>query len=205
MFTDWRYHDPQFQPLVEICSVHGISEYLGGPRQVYDPTPGSFVQDALARGYRLGIIGSGDSHNGHPGRTERLSVAKTGGLAGIYATGLTREEIWDALKRRRVYATTGARIILRFSLNSHFMGEEVPLRPSAPARMDVSAVGCAPIARIDILKNNRVLKTHSGSSLREEFSFFDEGEKRPGDFYYVRVIQTDQETAWSSPIWIESH
>jgi hypothetical protein len=36
------------------------------------------------------------------------------GYAGIWATANTREAIWDALKRKEVYATTGPRMIVRF-------------------------------------------------------------------------------------------
>jgi hypothetical protein len=36
------------------------------------------------------------------------------GLAAVWATGNTREEIWDALNRREVYGTTGPRIMVRF-------------------------------------------------------------------------------------------
>ena len=27
---------------------------------------------------------------------------------------------------------------------------------------------------------------------------------RPGSWFYVRVIQVDGETAWSSPVWVDA-
>ena len=36
------------------------------------------------------------------------------GFAGIWATDNTREALWDAMKRKEVYATTGPRMIVRF-------------------------------------------------------------------------------------------
>jgi hypothetical protein len=36
------------------------------------------------------------------------------GYAGVWATDNTREAIWDAMRRKEVYATTGPRMIVRF-------------------------------------------------------------------------------------------
>ena len=36
------------------------------------------------------------------------------GMAAVWATENTREGVWDAFKRREVYATTGSRILVRF-------------------------------------------------------------------------------------------
>ncbi len=36
------------------------------------------------------------------------------GYTGVWATENTREAIWDAMKRKEVYATTGSRILVRF-------------------------------------------------------------------------------------------
>ena len=36
------------------------------------------------------------------------------GYAAIWATENTREALWDAMKRKETYATTGTRMIIRF-------------------------------------------------------------------------------------------
>ena len=36
------------------------------------------------------------------------------GYAGVWATANTREALWDAMKRKETYATTGPRMIVRF-------------------------------------------------------------------------------------------
>ncbi len=41
-----------------------------------------------------------------------------------------------------------------------------------------------------------------GRALDQEFTFTDQGENRPGDYYYLRVRQIDGSMAWSSPFWV---
>ena len=88
--------------------------------------------------YKLGMIGSTDSHSGLPSAEEdnfqgkfawdsipemkahSLAGAITGwdmsasGLAAVWARENTREEIFAAMKRREVYGTTGPRMAVRF-------------------------------------------------------------------------------------------
>jgi hypothetical protein len=47
------------------------------------------------------------------------------GLAGVWARENTREAIWDAFKRREVYATTGSRILVRVFGGWDFKADEV--------------------------------------------------------------------------------
>jgi len=92
--------------------------------------------------FQFGQIGAGDNHTGLPGQEESQFMGKSSasepdaerwetpfrtadigtqpgwsevasGLTGIWATENTRAVLWDALKRKEVYATTGTRIKVR--------------------------------------------------------------------------------------------
>ena len=201
MPTYWSYHDPQYQPVVEIASVHGVSEFVGHPRSIGGAEEFGMAQSALARGYRLGLIGSGDTHDGHPGMG---SPGARAGLAGIYAASLTREGIFEALRSRRVYATTGCRAILRFHLDDHPMGSVVRLTDAeARRRLSVTVLGDAPVAALAIVKNNREVAAHPGEGLITSWQWTDPAPAKDGDYYYARIVQEDGEWIWSSPIFIE--
>lgn len=201
MPTCWKYYNPEFQPVVEMVSVHGVSEYVGHPRCVAGPVEFGMVQSALARGYRLGLIGSGDTHDGHPGIG---SPSGRPGLAGIYATSLTRAAIFEALRARRVYATSGCRAILRFHLGRSPMGSVVRLaQPDAARKFSLTVLGDAPIASVAIVKNNREVGTCAGEGLLTTWQWSDPAPARHGDYYYARIAQSDGEWIWSSPIFIE--
>jgi hypothetical protein len=201
MPTFWKYHDPRFEPVVEITSVHGVSEAVGHPKCIYGPVESGMVQSALARGYRLGFIGSGDTHDGHPGM--RALGGGCMGLAGIYATELTRQAVFDALRARRVYATTGCRAVLRFHMGEVHMGGVAKLDdPGQERKLSVSVLGDAPVGRITVVKNNEPAGQKACRGLLESWEWTDPEPARDGDYYYVRIEQVDEEWVYSSPIWI---
>ena len=93
--------------------------------------------------YKLGILAATDAHNGNPGDTneasfagwqgsdddtaaERLSYhpkapplvngieANPGGLAGVWAEENSRDALFDGMKRRETFGTSGTRLTARF-------------------------------------------------------------------------------------------
>jgi hypothetical protein len=196
---DWDHHDDLAEPLVEICSVHGNSDHYGCQGQIYRPEKGSFVQDALERGFRLGILGSGDTHDGHPGR--RSAGYPSMGMAGLWARELTRAGIWEALLAKRVYGTSGARIILEFEIDGHLMGESFSPEGEAEKTITVRAIGTAEIDRLEILENAEVIFRDAVGAA--EVELHQTHIVKPGAYYRVRLYQADGEMAWSSPIWCD--
>jgi hypothetical protein len=142
---DWRRSDPQLERLVEIASDHGTFEWFG---RAY-----------LGQGLQTGFIASGDNHDGHPGYSAfRVDHHRqTSGLAALRAENKNSQTLFDAMRARAAYGTTGARIILDFTLNGAPMGQRVAFAPIRD--MAISVVGTAPISQIAIIRNGEEIFT----------------------------------------------
>jgi len=204
--------DPALEPVIEICQDRGSFEHDDAGRDgVHFGGFGSSVQDALARGLRLGFVGGTDTHRARPGsRRTNLSGLDAddfpgGGLTCILAPELTREAVFEALRARRCYATTSARILLDVRLNGHLMGSEIRAESAgAPRTIAVRAAGTADIARALLIRDGQDVFTQPGSGRLLEFEWSDQEPLEGSAHYYVRLVQADGNMAWSSPIWLEA-
>jgi hypothetical protein len=201
--TNWDYPpDPELEPVTEVASVHGNSEARDGPYPIYNPVQGNYVRNVLDRGFQLGFIGSGDSHNGHPGLAD-VGAPTGAGLAAILTQELTREGVRQALKQRRSYATNGKRIILRVALGGKPMGSlvEAGMGGSEPV-LYIRAIGTAPLRSIEVIRNGRLVLGIDAAEEWELHTSVKLERLEEGDYIYVRVIQIDQGAAWSSPFFV---
>lgn len=206
-FSDWRTHDPELEPLVEVYSSWGSSEAAGSDLWGKLSLPGGSVHEALLRGCRFGMVGGSDIEP-FPGRccpgTTMGLAPFSGGLTAVFAEELTRETVFEALRSRRCYATTGARVILMFSVCGAAMGQFAsPASPSEPKRMEVMIIGTDVITRVDVIKNDKVFVSAHPDREHLACEFEDHGLSQAGDFYYLRVYQADGNRAWSSPVWVD--
>ena len=83
------------------------------------------------------------------------------------------------------------------------MGSEIASAVVPPLK--VSIAGTADIERIDVIKDNRIIYSHSPQTPRRtvEFSYQDLQVTPGSHYYYARVIQKDRNMAWVTPIWVD--
>jgi hypothetical protein len=201
--VDWENHDPEIQPLAEICSVHGVFEYMGNmPIPHRGARPGQFVQDGLNRGLRFGLVGGSDQHGlvWHHGVCWKRNAYRAG-LTGVLAKELTREAIFDAMKKRRTFAATGVKLRPVLTVAGLTMGEEGTVGEPPLVSVDVLALG--QIRWITVVRNGQDLVRYGGENKRSRFSFTDDSiPENQTSYYYLRVELEDGNMAWTSPIWV---
>jgi hypothetical protein len=152
---DYRQSDPLLETLVEMMSMHGTFEW--------------FADAYLERGHQVGLIAASDDHLSHPGYStpSRTSLAQRGGLAAVQAPERSRMALFEAMKSRRTYATTGDRILLQFDLNGVGMGQRAPF--SETREISGRVIGTAPIESVTLFKNSRPIQ-HDDYSTEETAS-----------------------------------
>ncbi|HEX2326955.1 MAG TPA: hypothetical protein VHQ00_16265 [Chloroflexota bacterium] len=145
--ADLTYHEPTLEPALEISSTHGSFEW--------------FFRESLARGYRMGVVGGSDSHDGRPGADtpgyQERRYAQ-GALTALLAEDLTLAGVHEALRARRCYATTGARILLHFGADGHHTGEAY--RSGAAPTLAVDVTGTAPLESVTLFRGLDALYEH---------------------------------------------
>ena len=188
-------HDPVGQPVWEICSCHGCYEEPGNPLGYRGELEDQFAKPMLDRGLRFGFIANSDSHGllWHHGECRKRDPFRTG-LTAVLAAERTRASILEAIRRRRCYATSGAKILLDVRVDGFPMGSEIDVE--GPAEVHVRALGTEDIERIELMTFSGIAAFDTPGS--PSATYVAEVE---GPYVYCRVVQSDGEMAWSSPIF----
>jgi len=220
------FHNPERETVLEVYSWWGSSEarqddlYLKGGKT----DRRAYWHDALELGYRYGVIGSSDTHHTMPGTPYPVNAENywyaqhrlnCQGLAGIYADRLERGALFDALLRRRCYATTFWRPIVEFELSGIPMGEEAAADQGLKNARTARATVVSPWpGKVELFRNNRPIARRRIEGTLTEWTVTDEeplesvciegAPKSPGPFafYYVRLEGNNGQIAWSSPVWL---
>lgn len=122
---DW--HHPRLERLIEIGSAWGHFPW--------------FYQEAIQRGYKVGVTANGDEHRGRCGGgvpgTAVFGV--NGGVTGVIAPSLTKADINQALRSRHTWATTGDRLVALLWSSEAIQGDE--LTASGPVTLHYRLLG----------------------------------------------------------------
>ncbi len=163
-------HDPRLETAMEIHSAWGTFEWM--------------LTDGFALGHRCGVVCNSDGHKGRPGASYpgAATFGAYGGLTCFLTDDLSRDGLFECLRRRHHYGTTGCR--LHLAVDAHFdqpaevyerdpkafpdprrwqareaMMGDIVRSADASVELRVHAVAHAPIERIEIRNATEVLET----------------------------------------------
>jgi hypothetical protein len=168
-YADIKFAHEPLETAVEVHSAWGTFEWI--------------VRDAFEKNYRVGIVANSDGHKGRPGACYPGAsfFGSYGGLTCFLAERLDRDAIFECMRRRRHYATTGNRALLDVTATCASPAQVFLRDPAAgptetetshrllmgdiarvadgEVDLDIEVVGSAPIERLDIYDGLDLLET----------------------------------------------
>ncbi len=170
-YADITYaHDGRLETAVEVHSDWGTFEWI--------------LRDAFAKNYRVGVVCNSDGHKGRPGASYPGAsfFGAQGGLTCYLAPRLDRDAIFEAMRRRHHYGTTGNRMLLSVAATTKsdttlFMRDPAVFENPATeltrrvimgdiarvtdedVELQVEVVASAPIERLDIFDGTKIIET----------------------------------------------
>ncbi len=170
-YADILYaHDGRLETAVEVHSAWGTFEWI--------------LWDAFEKGYRVGVVANSDGHKGRPGACYPGAsfFGSYGGLTCFLAPTLDRAAIFECMRRRHHYATTGHRMLIDVTATPRqpatLFLRDPGLFPNAETRaapelsmgdiaqvsgdtveLDIDVTGSAPLERVDIFDGPDLIET----------------------------------------------
>jgi hypothetical protein len=159
-YADIKFAHHPMETAVEVHSAWGTFEWL--------------LRDAFEKGYRVGIVANSDGHKGRPGACYPGAsfFGSHGGLTCFLAQRLDRDAIFECMRRRHHYATTGNRAFLavtaELASDAEVFARDPAAGPTSSQRvrrlmmgdiarvgdaevdLTVEVIGSAPIERLDL-------------------------------------------------------
>lgn len=170
-------HDHKLETAMEIHSAWGTFEWL--------------LTDGFPLGHRVGVVCNSDGHKGRPGASYpgAATFGAYGGLTCFLTEELTRDSLFDCLRRRHHYGTTGNRLHLditaRFTSGGtlyekdprHFdvagqsvdqvMMGDIAQTNDKQVEISIKCISATPIERIDILNGSTLVTTLRGYEVED--------------------------------------
>ena len=190
----WQSVNRDYESAVEVAQTRGFS-------------PQSY-EWLLSHGRRLGAVGASD-HSRRPEPGVHAPMVYAAAITGLFSESLSRSAVFDAIRRRRTFATNGKRMALWFSVDDIFMGGEGIV--SASPKLTIHADATTTLESVEVIRDGEVLVERAASEESVDL-VLDDPNLAPGEhYYYVKVRQAPDRVheypgmAWSSPVWVSVH
>jgi hypothetical protein len=110
----------------------------------------------------VGFVANSDGHKGRPGASHpgASTFGAYGGLTCVLADALTRDAVFEAIRKRRCYGVSAAqRIHVELTVHGLPMGAEA--RARGPIAIAGRVVGTGPLERVDVFRGLEIVRTVS--------------------------------------------
>lgn len=189
-FGDFGFWTPEADRVVNLIEVGNGEGTLRSSG--YFPSYESYTR-ALDKGWHVAPTNNQDNHKGNwvtanPARTV------------ILAQSLTRQSLYEAMSKRRVYATEDENLRIKYTVNGQAMGTILQSPDMLNISIDINDIDAGEaIGKVSIIANGgRVVAEKNFASNTADWDLQISPQY---SYYYVRVDQPDKDIAVTAPVW----
>ncbi|MFW5631251.1 MAG: CehA/McbA family metallohydrolase, partial [Acetivibrio ethanolgignens] len=189
-FADFGYWDTVIDSRINMVEVGNGEGAIGSGG--YFPSYNYYTM-ALDKGWHVAPTNNQDNHKGKWGNANDARDV-------IITDSLTEENIYQAMRERRIYATEDKNLEITYTVNDKMMGtiiEEVP--ESLTIKASLSDADDT-IEKAELIANSgRVVYTWDVNAQSKELT----ATLNPDySYYYLRVTESDGDVAVTAPVWV---
>lgn len=192
-FEDFAHYDSDIDQLITLIEVGNGEGAIGSSG--YFPSYEYYTR-ALDRGWHVAPTNNQDNHKGLWGDS---NTARTVALVDE----LTRENIYDAMRNYRIYATEDNDFEITYKLDDNIMGtilEKDDVGEDVTITVDMKDPTDSAIGKVEVIVNgglsiaNQTFNTNTATAtfvLPSSYSY-----------YYIKITQADGDIAVTAPVWV---
>lgn len=190
-FNDFAYYDEEIDNLISLIEVGNGEGAIGSSG--YFPSYEYYTR-ALDKGWHVAPTNNQDNHKGYWGDANTARTV-------VLADSLTRENIYDALRNMRTYATEDNDLQIQYTLNNEIMGTIIDSVPdTVEINVQLKDATDSAIGKVEVIVNGGLSIASEDVTTNEKTVSF----KLPVEYsyYYIRVTQADNNIAVTAPVWV---
>ena|GEM_PF-870468 len=190
-FHDFGYYDKDIDALVSLIEVGNGEGAVGSDKyyRSYD-----YYTRALDKGWHLAPTNNQDNRGIGFGSSNTARTV-------VLAKKLTRDDLYDAMRNRRVYATEDKNLEIRYTLNGRIMGSIVNTSSDqVRIRVKLKEYDGETIGKVSVISSGGEIVTSQTLAVQSYTLDLTLPANRP--YYYIRVDQFDKDIAVTAPVWV---
>lgn len=174
--------------------ITSIEVYNGNPASKYTKHE-KYYYYLLDHGWKLGAVNGQDNH--------RINFDQCDNLTVYIGNDLSKDTLIDAYRKHRTYSTESRFLKLHFTIDDTFMGETISI-PPGKIKFSIFIDDIRyKIKEVQILSNGgTIIKKIEDINLNSIKYMYEHQNIETETWYIVKVLQDDNKTAVSSPVFI---
>lgn len=192
-FSDFSYYDEELDTLITMIEVGNGEGAIGSSG--YFPSY-QYYQRALDKGWHVAPTNNQDNHKGLWGDANTARSV-------VMVDSLTRNNIYDAMRNYRLYATEDNDLSIYYTLDGYEMGSvltEGQTGKTVTLKAELKDPTDAKIGKVQVITNGGLVLAETQVDNNEDTVTFEVNNSY--SYYYLKVTEADGDIAVTAPVWV---